>query len=1353
MKEVRNIFVFMLVALFAIPAKAQVWRTHFAYNNVTQIAMAQDKVFAISDGSLFSVDKQSEQIKMYNNQSGLHGTGITCIHYDNTGKQLLIGYATGKIDILSSNGVQYISALYDKDMTQRKTIYNITIKGRTAYLSTAYGVQTMDLRENKLVDSYWLRPNGEETAVKDVMLTEDSIYAFTDDTLFCASLQANLVDYTFWHREKAGRVSPDSEKGTHYQDATDHWYAAQAEGIVRFTPTERLSYKPQGPLTNIPYYVSAAGDQVFMLSGGRWTSQNHTPGNVMRYQNKTWHNITAESIHDHTQTEVLDMMNVAVDPTDANHYFVTSYGTGLYEFRGDRFISRTLANGVITSAVADEPNRYTRLQGARFDQENRLWFLNAGNTSYPVIIKEDTTYSRLPLMINGQPLIIKIPADLLIDHRNPNHKWIGIAYKNMGLVLLDDHGTPLDASDDRTCLRAEWTNQHSHTFKPVNLLNMMQDRQGRLWLATEQGTAYIDANTDFFSSDAIIQPDVTDNNGENPVTSQRVTALCQAQNGEIWVGTEALGVYVLNEEATELVAHYTTDNSAMSANGIMSLTVTPDGQIFIGTSEGLVEYDPKGKEDGLNESEDAEEYESEEGSMLRWRLHLSYANAQQIEATPQQMFAVANGSLFSVDKTTDELIYWSKATGLNGTSVSSIAHDPHSGKLVVAYENGQIDLVDGKGNVTPMPDISMKAGSMAVTVNSICIGSQYVYLSMPFGIIAMQARKGEISDTYYIGADAASVPVQHVVELGDTLYAFSYDRLYKASLHDNVVDYSYWHSETIPFEQADQVAVYRDALYVLADESLYRREGTNWHFVAKDLNWIHSSGSQLLAYQANTGFVRLTDDDQWQGLSNRYTAVDGLYSNGEYWLAEEGKGLVRLGTEGDDVFLPEGPLSNFGYHLDIAHDRLYVAPGGRWAEQYGRQSSLSIYDGQQWTGIPWPDTWYYTGHDIRDAVQYAVDPTRPDHFFVTTYGTGVFEFDDYKAVQHYDSANSTLRKAAPETSDYYYTRTDGAMTDEQGNVWILNATSTGRPLHIRTPMGQWIGLRLQYNGKDLQFSTPAGIWTDQRKNQWKWMLEQRGEPRVVLLDDGGTPTMSGDDRCVARSSFVDANGNTLSPANFRCLAQDQTNRIWIGTDKGIILIPKTVDFFTSNACQRIIIPRNDGTGLGDYLLGDEQINSLAVDGGNRIWIGTENSGLYLIEDDTITVAHFTETNSLLPSNRVQSVAIMPKTGEVFVGTDRGIASYRSDASEAQADMSGAYAYPNPVRPDYVGVISITGLMENTVVNIIDAGGNLVCKTRSHGGTAVWDGKLPNGRRATPGVYTAMCNAQGGHTVVKILVIR
>ena len=331
----------------------------------------------------------------------------------------------------------------------------------------------------------------------------------------------------------------------------------------------------------------------------------------------------------------------------------------------------------------------------------------------------------------------------------------------------------------------------------------------------------------------------------------------------------------------------------------------------------------------------------------------------------------------------------------------------------------------------------------------------------------------------------------------------------------------------------------------------------------------------------------------------------------------------------------------------------------------------------------------------------------------------------------------------------------GAMMDAQGNFWVLNATSIGSPLHIRNTYGQWKAINLSSYGEAIEFTTPGGqILIDQRNENRKWMYDQRHTPGVILLDDGGTPFNTSDDRCRKRNQWTDQNGNVLSPSQIMCIAQDMKNRMWIGTGTGILIIPAEVDFMNSNACHRIIIPRNDGTGLGDYLLGSEQVNCMVIDGGNRMWIGTENSGIYLIEDDTITVAHFTTDNSLLPSNTIQSMAIMPTTGELFIGTAKGIASYRSDASAPQEDLTNAYAFPNPVRPNYQGVITIAGLMENTAVNIIDESGNLVCKTRSYGGTAVWDGRIQNGRRATSGVYTALCNEPTGkHTVVKILVIR
>lgn len=1362
MRKHRFIVLTLWSLVVALSTQAGTWTTHFAYNNVTQIAMAQDEVFAISDGSLFSVNKQSEQITKYDRQSGLHGTGINCIHYDATGKQLIIAYANGKIDILSASGVRYISDLYDKDMTQQKTIYNVTIQGRTAYLSTHYGVQTMDLRENKLVDSYWLRPGGEETPIQDVLVTFDSIYAFASDSLYCAALTDNLVDYTYWKREKrSSRISPDATKGKRYIDGNNTWSAGGSLGISRITPTETINYKPDGPLVNTPYSLTATKDGVWVVQGAAWAVQENRDGIVMRYDGTQWHNITRQDIQSKLPAGqlALDFMNVAVDPKDKHHYYVTSYGTGLFEFDHDTIVRHDIAGGdnVLGAAAANDPMRYTRINRVSYDYEGNVWMLNAGKGSvvYPLVnIDSLGTWHGTLLLEDDNDLRIITPTGLAIDRLHTNYKWMAAGRNGTSVILLDDGNTRYDLSDDKVKKRSQWTNQMGQTFQPNNIFTMMQDLSGRIWIGTDMGAAYIDTAGDYFTSDAIVQPSVMDNNGENPITTLAVKALCQTPDGKIWIGTQNLGIYVLNSAATEIVAQYTTENSAMPGNGILSLACDENGKVWIGTDNGLVSYESDEDPSGLNGDYYEDGDSLDQGTMQQWRLHLSYLNATEVVATPKYIFAVANHSLFSLDRSDETLTYWSRSTGLNGTTVTHIAYDNNSGCLIVTYNDGRIDLIDKKGDVKQMPDLYMKAGSMATMVNSITVGSNYVYLAMPFGIVAIQPKKAEIAETYYIGSEAASVDVLRVLEKGDSLYAFTTDRIYSAALRDNLVDYAYWHTSHTTTDRLQNAVIHNGILYTLQHDSLYCLNGDTWLLVSgQPINWIHESEGQLLACTEGHILYRLADDSQLIKLSDAYSIHDAIYSQGAYWLAESSWGLIRLSNAGTDIFHTQGPNNNSGYFLCNAHGQIYSAIGGRWATEYLNYAAINVFTGTEWIGRDYMHILSQMHVLHLDPVSIAVDRHDAGHFYVAMYGTGIVEFRNYDAVNYYSYHNSTLQPVNNSVPKDFYTRVDGLMMDEQDNLWVMNATRIGQPIHVMTPDGVWHPLTLRGNGTDIFFTTPTGIWKDKRNSQHKWMMDQRANPKLILLDDKGTPTNDNDDRCIARNSFVDQNGNILSPSQFRCFAQDHTNRIWIGTEKGIITIPASVDFFTSNACRRIIIPRNDGTGLGDYLLGEEQINCIAVDGGNRIWIGTANSGLYLIEDDTITVAHFTETNSLLPSNNIFSITILPGTGEVFVGTDRGIASYRSDASEPHKDMSDVYAYPNPVRPNYGGMISITGLMDNTIVNIVDAGGNLVCKTKSHGGTAVWDGKLPDGRRATPGVYTALCNANGGHTAVKILVIR
>ena len=200
------------------------------------------------------------------------------------------------------------------------------------------------------------------------------------------------------------------------------------------------------------------------------------------------------------------------------------------------------------------------------------------------------------------------------------------------------------------------------------------------------------------------------------------------------------------------------------------------------------------------------------------------------------------------------------------------------------------------------------------------------------------------------------------------------------------------------------------------------------------------------------------------------------------------------------------------------------------------------------------------------------------------------------------------------------------------------------------------------------------------------------------------------------------------------------------------------NLFNNNVFKQIKVSRNDGTGLADYLLSGVYIKAIAIDGANRKWIGTNDNGIYLVSaDGQETIHHFTTENSELPSNCIESIAVNNLTGEVFIGTDKGIASYTSDATRPAEtlDENNIHAYPNPVRADYNGSIYITGLTKDCNVKIVDAAGYLINEGTSNGGHYNWDGRNSKGEKVPSGVYYILTYDENGDegASAKILVTR
>jgi hypothetical protein len=484
----------------------------------------------------------------------------------------------------------------------------------------------------------------------------------------------------------------------------------------------------------------------------------------------------------------------------------------------------------------------------------------------------------------------------------------------------------------------------------------------------------------------------------------------------------------------------------------------------------------------------------------------------------------------------------------------------------------------------------------------------------------------------------------------------------------------------------------------------------------------------------------LNQDGSMTGETTAYSGVEAWPSNAVsagsiLWVADSRNGLVAVHSATQaDFLIPPGPLYNSSSNLVAGNGDLYVVGGvltNAW-NNTGSKLEASTYIANQWSSLP--------ESSFRDPVR--IMPGRNNNYFISTWGMGLLEYSGTTLVNHYDQYNSPLNTIIPGAP---YVRLSGLAFDDEENLWVIHSGVTDN-IKVLRPDRSWVTIPVT-----IEAPTIGDIIITRTGK--KWIVLPRGHG-LFVFDDNKTLTNFSDD--TYRKVIVrDSDDNVLS--NVYSLAEDLDGNIWVGTDQGpaIYYNPDRIIDEDIRAV-RIKIPRNDGTGLADFLLKTEIITSISVDGANRKWVGTYNSGAYLLSaDGTAKIQHFTMENSPLISNTISSLSADPSTGLVWFGTPDGIVSFRSDAPAGKEGMEGVYSFPNPVRHEYTGVVTIAGLVRDSNVKITDITGNLVYETTSTGSEATWDLMNYRGVRVSTGVYLAFCTAPDGSSsaIVKMLIIK
>ncbi len=749
-------------------------------------------------------------------------------------------------------------------------------------------------------------------------------------------------------------------------------------------------------------------------------------------------------------------------------------------------------------------------------------------------------------------------------------------------------------------------------------------------------------------------------------------------------------------------------------------------------------------------------------SLGDWQIHLPYNKGTCVVEAANKIYVGTEQALFSYDLEDDSYRTYAKAQGFSDLNITELAYNENLEVLVIAYLSGRIDLYQN-GKVTNVSDIYRSDYIGKKQINHLLVAGDLVYIATNFGIVAYDLNNREVADSYIIGEGGSTVAVYQVaISDNNVLAAATSDGLYFGNLNNpNLAHFENWERTSIEAvgEEVTCVGYLGNRLFACSDNVLFEYDANadTWDPVYGSADWCIKSlaidKEQLLLISwkgncetGNASKIAIIDANgditAFPEKSYRRPKQLLLNKDNRLWVADSRVGLTEIIGLNDLVnYLPNGPKTQNVFGLSIHDNACWVATGSakksNWKYQQKILGAYQYKDGI-WNNYTQSEFDFWEGK--RDLLQILPHPSKNLLYFASCQD-GLFSYDFEKFVQYKEDVG--LGSTVGDPNAY---RITGLAFDAQENLWISNYGAV-KGMSVLTNQGEWKSFE------------DAPFLNGDPPNYLKWLIVDDYNQKWIILHANGIRVFNhgadimdeSDDRYITLKEGQGKGGLPVNTVN--CLVKDNDGAIWAGTDAGIAVYYCPFAVFESG-CDAVL-PYVEVDGYGAYLLEKEVVTALAVDGGNRKWVGTGN-GLWLLSPDGTEVIHyFTVENSPLLSNRINSIAINNENGEVFVGTELGVVSYKGTATGGSNIHEEVLVYPNPVRPEYEGDIAVKGLARNAYVKITDISGNLIYETRANGGQAIWDGKNYKGEKVATGVYlifSSSTNAEDHH-VAKVMIVR
>ncbi len=710
----------------------------------------------------------------------------------------------------------------------------------------------------------------------------------------------------------------------------------------------------------------------------------------------------------------------------------------------------------------------------------------------------------------------------------------------------------------------------------------------------------------------------------------------------------------------------------------------------------------------------------------QWRTHFNYQQGYSLVKLNNRIFSNAFHSLLELDLENTAIKKHTKVNGLSDVGISAIAADENTNSLLVGYANGNIDIINESTTIN-LNDLLQANIIASKRINNIFVGESTFFATTDFGMLEIGLESFNIVNTYEeLGRNGSVLSINDGGVKGDSIFLATSRGLIAGNFRTtNLLDFRNWKRSLELVGEIDFIEVSAEISYAgTVDGRLWVNKGLGWKEIILNIQptFLKLQNNELLYGSGNRIFKRTMNDESSSYTLGVNTSVSDAFIDGEtVWFADENNGLGQSGNQGVTYYTVDGPTERSIDNIAVIDDKLVTMQGGyeyNGLIPFNKLASASSFSSNGWENI---DLSFLMAP--KDAAA-AISSDGSGNLYLLLYGTGIYHSAGPELID--DQTPGSLIQAAngfvPVT----------AMASNSDGDLIICSNQQSNKYMVLQASGRWEALDF------IPSSVPAAVNLKQNAYGDFWgILPHSSNAGLIVFN------------LESRSYRLIGTSLGLPSTTIYDICFDRDDYALLATSGGLTIIINTYEVL-NNVDLLITSPVAENS----FVLNDELVQAVSVDGANRKWIGTDK-GLYLLDEfgaGSLTV--FTRETSPLPSNNVEQLAIDQNSGEVFVLTNAGLVSFRSSATVPKATMIQTKIFPNPVMPGYSGLVAIEGLAFDSVVKITNEAGRLVREMVSTGGTATWNLADYNGARVNAGIYIVFVSTRDGAQAVvgKIAVI-